>query len=154
MEDDQVLTWCLARVGTEVHVGEWLTITQERIDRFATATDDFQWIHVDAARAKAESPWKSTIAHGFLTLSLYPKLREAQAGAVAWPGVRTVINYGVNRVRFMNAVRVGSQIRLRSTLKSVEPAAGAVQVEEECVFEIGGETKPACVADVVLRLYA
>jgi len=153
MEDDQVLNWCRDRLGTEIHVGEWLTITQERINRFATATDDFQWIHVDVARAEKESPWKTTIAHGFLTLSLYPTMRMPAAGAIAWPGVRTVINYGLNRVRFMNAVRVGSQLRLRSTLKSVESVAGAVQVEEECTFEIGGQSKPACVADVVLRLY-
>ena len=154
MDDDQVLNWCRERLGTEVFVGDWLTITQERINRFATATDDFQWIHVDVARAEAESPWKTTIAHGFLTLSLYPMMRMPPAGAIAWPGVRTVINYGLNRVRFMNAVRVGSQLRLRTTLKSAAAVAGAVQVEEECTFEIGGQTKPACVADVVLRLYS
>lgn len=131
----------------------WLTVTQERIDRFAEATGDYQWIHVDAERAAAESPWRSTIAHGYLTLSLYATLRVPADGTPAWPLVRTVINYGLNRVRFTRAVRVDSRVRLRVTLAAVEAVPGAVQVEEDCVFELDGEATPACVAAMVKRLY-
>lgn len=152
MSAQELLEWCRTRLGTELHVSDWLTITQQRIDRFAAATDDYQWIHVDAARAAVESPSKATIAHGFLTLSLYPYLRLARAGTEAWPGVGTIINYGVNKVRFPHVVRVGSQIRLRVTLNSAVAVADGVQVEEGCVFELGGVDKPACVAELVMRL--
>ena len=155
MSIENVRAELLAKVGQEIHVSDWLQMTQERIDAFAAATGDFQWIHTDPERAAKESPWRRTIAHGYLTMSLYPMLRGiVSEGSPPYPGVRTVINYGLNRVRFMNAVRVGSQLRLRTTLKSAAAVAGAVQVEEECTFEIGGQTKPACVADVVLRLYS
>lgn len=150
---DALLEWCRARLGNELHLSPWLTVTQERIDRFAAATGDYQWIHVDAERAAVESPWRSTIAHGYLTLSLYAALRVPADGAPAWPSVRTVINYGLNRVRFTRAVRVDSRIRLRVTLAAVEALPGAVQVEEDCVFELDGDTTPACVAAMVKRLY-
>ena len=150
---DALLDWCRGRVGREVHVSPWLTVTQERIDRFAQASGDHQWIHVDPVRAATESPWKSTIAHGYLTLSLYAALRAPADGAPPWPGVRTVINYGLNRVRFTRAVKVNSRLRLRVTLAAVEAVPGAVQVEEACVFELDGDTTPACVAEMVKRLY-
>lgn len=144
-----------SRIGTEVHAGEWLVIDQARIDAFAAATGDHQWIHVDRERALRDSPWHSTIAHGFLTLSLVPMLRRAPgiAESVPFTDVRTTINYGVNRVRFMNPVREGARIRGRSSLLSVEELPGALELIERFTVEIEGEKKPACVAEIVLRLY-
>ena len=104
-------------MGQEVHLSDWLAITQQRIDAFADATSDHQWIHVDPARAAAESPWGTTIAHGYLTLSLYPMMRGLVVGETAiYPGVRQVINYGLDKLRFPNAVKVGSRIRVRCVL--------------------------------------
>jgi acyl dehydratase len=140
------------RVGQEVHLSDWLTITQQRIDAFADATGDRQWIHVDPARAAAESPWGTTIAHGFLTLALYPWLRGLVASQPIYPGVRQVINYGLDRVRFPNAVKVGGRIRVRAVLSHVEPVAGGVQTNEQATFEIEGESKPACIAQAIMRL--
>jgi acyl dehydratase len=142
------------QIGREVHLSDWLAITQSRIDAFAAATGDRQWIHVDPERAASESPWRRTIAHGYLTLSLFPVLRGvAEDGQVPYPGVRAVINYGINTLRFMNAVREGARIRGRSVLVAIEEFKGGVQVTEEMTVEIEGESKPACVAEVVLRLY-
>jgi acyl dehydratase len=141
------------RVGQEVHLSDWLTITQERIDAFANATDDRQWIHVDPARAAAESPWGTTIAHGYLTLALYPMLRGLVAPQPIYPGVRQVINYGLDRARFPNAVKVGSRIRVRAVLSHVEAVTGGVQTNEQATFEIEGEAKPACIAQAIMRLY-
>lgn len=140
-------------VGREVHVSDWLTVTQNRIDQFAAATGDHQWIHVDPARAAHESPWRTTIAHGMLTLSLYAQLRHSGPAAQPWPAVRTVINYGLNRVRFTRPVKSNSRLRLRVTLAEVVPVPGAVQVEESCVFELDGDSTPACVASMLKRLY-
>jgi acyl dehydratase len=142
------------RVGQQVHVSDWLTITQQRIDAFADATSDHQWIHVDPVRAAAESPWGSTIAHGYLTLSLYPALRGLVATTPIYPGVRQVINYGLDKLRFPNAVKVDSRIRVRCVLHKVEQFTGGVQTMERATFEIDGEAKPACIADAIMRLYA
>lgn len=141
------------RVGQEVHLSDWITVTQQRIDAFANATGDRQWIHVDSARAAAESPWGTTIAHGYLTLALYPWLRGLVAPQPIYPGVRQVINYGLDRVRFPNAVKVGSRIRVRSLLRQVEAVTGGVQTNEQATFEIEGEAKPACIAQAIMRLY-
>jgi len=141
------------RVGQEVHLSDWLTITQERINAFADATSDHQWIHVDPARAAAESPWGATIAHGYLTLSLYPMMRGLVAERPIYPGVRQVINYGLDRVRFPNAVKVSSRIRVRCLLERVEAVTGGVQTTEQATFEIEGESKPACIAQAIMRLY-
>lgn len=141
------------RVGQEVHLSDWLTITQQRIDGFANATGDQQWIHVDPARAAAESPWGTTIAHGYLTLSLYPALRGLVGVRPIYPGVRQVINYGLDRVRFPNAVKVDSQIRVRCVLSHVEAVTGGVQTNEQATFEIEGQAKPACIAQAIMRLY-
>ena len=127
----QLLSQLQERVGQEVHLSDWLTITQQRIDAFADATSDHQWIHVDPARAAAESPWGSTIAHGYLTLSLYPMMRGLVASQPIYPGVRQVINYGLEKLRFPNAVKVGSRIRARCVLRSVEEVAGGVQTTEQ-----------------------
>lgn len=141
------------RLGTEVHVSPWLTMTQERIDTFAAATDDDQWLHVDPARARGESPYGCTIAHGYLTLSLYAGLRGlAQNGHALYGDFRNSINYGLNRVRFPSPVRVDSRVRLRAELVGVEELPESLQLTERFQIEIDGEQKPACVAEVIFRL--
>jgi acyl dehydratase len=144
----------LARVGQEVHVSDWLTVTQERVNMFAEATGDRQWIHTDPARAARESPYGAPIAHGYLTLSLQIPLRGlVQAERPFLPGVKNVVNYGLNKLRFPNAVRVGSRIRGRFTLVGVEVVAPTVlQVTEQYVAEVEGQAKPACSAESVMRL--
>jgi acyl dehydratase len=140
-----------ALAGTDLGRTGWVEVTQPRVDMFADATDDHQWIHVDAARAAA-GPFGGTIAHGFLTLSmvipLFSELLEVQ-------GVSMGINYGLNRVRFPAPVPVGSKIRLAATLAAAEPAGdNAVQVTADFTLEIDGGTKPACVAQGIYRYYA
>ncbi len=142
------------RVGQEVHVSDWLLVTQQRVDAFAEATGDQQWIHVDPERAARESPYKAPIAHGYLTLSLHILLRGLVSADKPYaPGVVSVVNYGLNKLRFPNAVRVGSRIRGRFTLVGVEPvAANALQVSEQYLVEVEGQTKPACIAESLFRL--
>ena len=143
------------RLGQEVHLSEWLTITQQRIDAFADATSDHQWIHVDPVRAAAESPWGATIAHGYLTLSLYPMMRGlVSVEHPIYPGVRQVINYGLDKLRFPNAVKSGARLRARCVLTLLEEVKGGVQTTEQATFEIEGESKPACIALAIMRLYA
>ena len=140
-------------VGQELGVGRWLEMTQERVDAFADATGDHQWIHVDPERA-AKTPFGGTIAHGFLTLSLLPLLRRE------WEGIRVDlhpkmgINYGLNRVRFISPVRVGRRIRLRTRLLGVEDVAPDIlQVTYQQTIEIEGEERPAMVAESIGRQY-
>jgi acyl dehydratase len=140
------------QVGHEVHVSPWLEITQERVDTFARATGDHQWIHVDPLRAARESPYGTTIAHGYLTLSLYPPLRGLAEGKPIYPGVRSVINYGLNKLRFPAAVQVGSRVRARCTLLAVEEVKGGVQIIEQYSVEVEGLDKPACIAEAIIRL--
>jgi acyl dehydratase len=137
------------RIGQEVAVSPWLEVTQERIDAFAEATGDRQWIHVDAAKAAAESPFKSTIAHGFLTLSLVSILLRTAMRFTA----KMALNYGVNRVRFVSAVPVGSRVRGRFTPGAVESVAGGAQVTWNITVEREGQEKPACVAEWIVRYY-
>ena len=138
------------KVGEEVGVSPWVEITQERIDTFAKAIDDFQWIHVDPERAKA-SPFGRTIAHGFLTLSLLSHLSEKTFG---FSDRRMGINYGLNRVRFTSPVPVGSRVRARFTLQNYEPIEGnGVQVTWSVTVEIDGAHKPALVAEWLGRHY-
>jgi acyl dehydratase len=137
-------------VGQEIGVSEWLEITQERIDQFANATEDRQWIHVDPARAACESPYKTTIAHGFLTLSLVGVLLRQ---ALTIDGLRMAINYGANRVRFVSAVPAGAKIRGRFTLASVEEAGGGLQATWSATIEHEGKQKPACVIEWLVRYY-
>ncbi len=142
------------QVGQEVHCSDWLEVTQDLVNRFADATGDHQWIHVDPDRAAAESPYGGTIAHGYLTLSLYPMLRGLiNSDKPMFPGVTNVINYGLNKLRFPNAVRVGKRIRARCTLVSVEETKGSLQITEQYAVEVEGEERPACVAECVMRLY-
>ena len=139
-----------SRIGQEVGVSPWVEITQERIDTFAKAIEDFQWIHVDAERAKS-SPFGKTIAHGFLTLSLLSHLSEK---TFAFSDRRMGINYGLNRVRFTSPVPVGSRVRARFTLLKFEKLDGnGVQVTWNATVEIDGAAKPALVAEWLGRHY-
>ena len=131
--------------GQELGVSDWVLIDQDRINRFAEATDDYQWIHVDTERAKAELPTGSTIAHGYLLTALLPALI---GDIVVFEGERA-INYGLNKVRFRKMVPAGSRVRLRSTLKSARKRAGALQVILDNTLEVEGEAKPACVAETI-----
>ena len=139
-----------ALVGTEVAVSGWLAIPQSRIDTFADATDDHQWIHLDAERCKTASPFGGTVAHGFLTLSLVPALF---ADAVTLTGAKMVLNYGLNKVRFPAPVPVDSRVRARLTLLAAEPVEGAVQLTWNVVIESEGGTRPVCVAEMLMRRY-
>jgi acyl dehydratase len=149
-----VLAALQAQVGQEIHRSDWLAVTQQRVDEFAQATGDHQWIHVDPERAARESPWQTTIAHGYLTLSLYPLLRGlVDSSTPLFPGVTRVINYGLDKLRFPNAVKVGSRVRARCVLLKVEEVAGGLQLTEQYTVEVEGETKPACVAEAIMRAY-
>jgi acyl dehydratase len=142
------------RIGQETRVSDWLEVTQERIDAFAAATGDHQWIHVDPARAERESPWRATIAHGYLTLSLYPMLRGLVDETRPFlPGAQRLINYGLDKLRFPNAVKAGSRVRARCVLLRVEEIPGGLQLAEQYTVEIDGEAKPACVAEAIMRVY-
>lgn len=144
-----------SKVGTETHVGEWLTVTQDRINQFAEATGDHQWIHVDVERANAESPFGSTIAHGYLTLSLLPYLTDAvNPDKPRYPSIKMGVNYGLNRLRFPHPVKVGARIRTRTRLMSYEEVRGnGIQIVNQVTVEVEGAPKPACVAETVTRLY-
>jgi acyl dehydratase len=129
----------------------WIEMTQDRITRFAEVTEDRQWIHVDADRAATDSPYGSTIAHGFLTLSLISHLMRDSVRIV---GGRMNINYGLNKVRFPSAVPSGARVRGRFTLQQVEPAGDALQATWAGVIEREGSDKPCCVAEWLVRTYA
>ena len=142
------------KVGTETQVSDWLTITQERVNQFAEATLDRQWIHVDPIRAQAESPFGSTIAHGFFTLALIPYLTgSVNPDKPRLPGVTMTINYGVNKVRFPHPVRVGCRVRARTRLLNVVATKGGLQLISRVTIEIEGQPKPGCVAETVSLLY-
>ena len=135
-------------VGQEVGVSDWLEITQDRVNQFAEATGDHQWIHVDVERATREIG--GPIAHGYLTLSLIPFL---SAGLMPVTGITRGINYGSDKVRFTNMVRIGKRVRLRQKLIGVEAKAGGVQIKNQCTIEIEGEDRPACVAETMSVVY-
>jgi len=139
-----------AAVGTEAFVSDWVQIDQRRIDLFAEATDDPQWIHVDTERAARESPFGGTIAHGFLTLSLLGRFYDRH---MTLPFCAMGINYGLNRVRFTRPVRAGQRVRGRFLLSSLEDIAGGIQMMFTVTIEIEGESKPACVAESLVRQY-
>jgi acyl dehydratase len=139
-----------ARVGEELGVSEWHTITQERIDAFASATDDYERIHVDPERAK-ETPWGVTIAHGLFTLALGPKFLYEMFETADIP---LALNYGFNKVRFISPVPVNSRVRMRAELTSVDDNSnGGVTATVKQVFEIEGQDKPACVAESVVLYF-
>lgn len=132
--------------GQEVGVSDWITVDQERIDRFAEATGDFQWIHVDRERAANELPNGVTIAHGYLTLSLIPALTT---GFIEVENLTRAMNYGCNKVRFYTMVPVGSRVRGRATVIQARKRAGALHLLSEIRVEVEGERKPACVAETL-----
>ena len=134
--------------GQEIGVSEWLEVTQERVDKFAEATGDFQWIHVDVERAAREMG--GTIAHGYLTLSLIPQLNHS---ILAVTGIARALNYGSDKVRFVNMVKVGKRIRMRTRFLAVEPKSGGLQIKTECTIEIEGETRPACIAETITLFF-
>ena len=136
--------------GKEVGISDWLEVSQERIDQFAEASEDRQWIHIDRERAARESPFRTTIAHGFLTLSLLSALARL---AISVGNVRMGINYGLNRVRFVSPVPAGARIRGRFTLATVEEIKGGVQSTWHVTVEREGSDKPCCVAEWLVRYY-
>jgi acyl dehydratase len=144
------LTELEAAVGQEIGTTDWVEITQERVNEFADATDDHQWIHVDVERART-GPFGGTIAHGYLTLSLIPMF-NTQLMRIETTGAR--LNYGLNKVRFPNPVKVGARIRCTATLASLTDIPAGRQMITSYVIEIEGEAKPACVAEMVVLLLA
>ena len=138
-------------VGQEIAVTEWFPVTQERIRAFAEATDDRQWIHVDEEQARRESPFGTTVAHGFLTLSLLSHfVRES---VQIRSGVRLAVNYGLNKVRFPAPVRAGTRVRARITVAAAQDVANAVEVTYQIAVEVEKQEKPCCVADWIVRYY-
>ncbi|MCJ8503109.1 MaoC family dehydratase [Desulfatitalea alkaliphila] len=138
------------KIGQEVAVGDWMPVTQEQINLFAEATGDYQWIHLDKERAAKESPYGTTIAHGFLTLSLIPRL---MADNLQLPPAKMTVNYGLNRVRFAAPVPAGKQVRPRITLLGIDEVTGGLQFNWKIQIEVQGSEKPACIAETLSRQY-
>ncbi len=135
----------------ELGVTEWEVITQDMINKFAEATGDHQWIHVDVERAKTESPFRTTIAHGFLTLSLLPKMLNEVLDV---QGVKFGLNYGTDKVRFMSPVITGSKIRAKIVFSAYKEVDGGLQATFTATFEREGQDKPVCVAESLMRFFA
>ena len=153
---ENLLLFLQPKLGQELHVGDWLVIDQLRIDQFAKVTGDEQWIHIDPERAKKESPYGATVAHGFLTLSLLPFLTQSNHPAYFqqnYPGMKYRVNMGVNKVRFPAPVVVGARVRARTVLLNAEVTGESVQVVYKFTIEIDGKDKPACVAESVVRVF-
>lgn len=139
-----------AWVGREVACSDWLAVEQSRIQQFADATGDQQWIHTDPERALRESPWRSTVAHGYLTLSLLPQLIES---CLRIDGVGMAINYGLDRVRLPTPVMAGQRVRARVVLDQLHPVAGGMQAHWSATVELEQGDKPACIAQMLARYY-
>jgi acyl dehydratase len=150
MRDFASLEEMRALIGQQVALSDWVDITQERITMFADATDDHQWIHVDPQRCERESPFKTPVAHGFLTLSLLSSLFE---NSMRMLDAKMVVNYGMNKVRFPAPVPVGSRVRAALTLLRIEELADCAQLEWKVVIEREGGDKPVCVAEMLMRRY-
>ena len=153
---EKLLDFLEPQLGQETHVGPWLQIDQERIDKFAEVTGDLQWIHTDPGRAATESPYGSTVAHGYLTLSLLPYLTESNHPDFFqknYPGMKYRVNYGLNKLRFPAPVKAGATIRARTTIQSAEAVGEGVQIVYLITVEIDGGNKPAGVAEFVARVY-
>ncbi len=151
---EDVLADLQSEVGTEIHVSDWTEITQDMVDAFGKATGDMQWIHTDPERAAAESPYKTTIAHGYFTLSLYPSLRGlVDESKPLFPGAKNVINYGLNKLRYPAAVPVGSRIRAHIELLSAEEVKNSLELVEKYSIEVEGQDRPACIAEAIMRVY-
>jgi acyl dehydratase len=148
------LTELQAQVGKETHVSDWLLISQDMVNAFGKATGDMQWIHTDPVRAKKESPYGGTIAHGYFSLSLYPQLRNlVDESKPLFPGVKNVINYGLNKLRFPAPVPVGSRIRARCELLAATEVKGSIEIVEKYTVEVEGQERPACIAEAIMRLF-
>lgn len=137
-------------VGEDMGTSEWVKIDQDRVNKFADATGDHQWIHVDVERAKRELPTKGTIAHGYLTLSLIPMLASQ---IMRIDGVSRGINYGSNKVRFTSMVPTGARVRARQKLLAAEPKSGGLQLTNEVTIEIEGQDRPACIAETISLVF-
>lgn len=137
--------------GQEVAVSDWFAVGQDRIDAFAEATDDRQWIHVDPERCRRESPFGAPVAHGFLTLSLLPAMLDS---ALAIGGMRMGVNYGLNKVRFPAPLPAGSRVRARWTLAEAEAITGGLQLRWDALIEAEGGGRPVCAAEFLVRCYA
>jgi acyl dehydratase len=138
-------------IGREITTSEWFPVTEDRIEQFAEITEDRQWIHVDPKRAERESPYGTTIAHGFLTLSLLSRFMKEAIQIRG--GVRMSVNYGLNRVRFPSPVRADSKIRVLFTLRSLKDVPGALEAVFDARVEVQGSDKPCCVAEWVIRYF-
>lgn len=142
------------KLGEVIHTGQWLAVDQQRINQFADVTEDQQWIHTDPERAAVESPFKTTIAHGFLTLSLLPKLTDSvDTNQPLFPTAKMVVNIGLNSVRFPYPVKAGNRLRAVSTLLKVTPVKKGLEIEREIKVEIEGVRRPACVVVSVIQLH-
>lgn len=155
-ETEHLLEVLRQHLGEEIAVGEWLAIDQKRIDAFAAATGDMQWIHIDPERARRESPYGTTIAHGFLTLSLLPMLTGGNSPDYLrrhFPGMRLRVNYGLNKLRFPAPVRCGDRVRARTLLKNATLLDNGLEVTYIFTVDVEGSEKPALVAEQLLRVY-
>jgi len=141
------------KLGKETFLGEWYRIDQNCINQFATATGDNQWIHTDSERAKINSPFKSTIAHGFLTLALIPALTETtDPEKTPYPEAKMVMMYGLNKVRYLYPIKSGSRVRARIHLVGLTPIEHSIEVVNKVSIEVENRSRPACIAETVLRL--
>ena len=155
-DTEHLLEELRANFGREIAVGDWLTVDQARIDAFAAATGDMQWIHTDPERAHRDSPYGTTVAHGFLTLSLLPLLTGGNTPDYLrrhFPGMRLRVNYGLNRLRFPAPVRCGDRIRARTTLREATLLDKGLEVIYLFTVDIEGSEKPALIAEQVFRIY-
>ncbi|MDW6005482.1 MaoC family dehydratase [Vibrio mangrovi] len=142
------------KIGEVIHVGDWLHVDQERINQFGHVTEDTQWIHTDPERASVESPFKTTIAHGFLTLALLPKLTDSvDPDDSLFPTAKMVVNVGMNQVRFPYPVKSGDRVRAKSILTKVTPVRKGLEVEREIRVEIEGVRRPGCIVVSVIQLH-
>ena len=151
-----IVEFYLKQKGVEISVGEWIEVDQSRINAFAEATGDMQWIHIDPERAKIDSPYKSTVAHGFLTLSMLPLLTQSNAPGQFeknYPGMRLRVNYGLNKVRFPSPVKPGDRIRARTKVLDASLAGNGAEIIYLLTIDIDGSAKPACIAEQVVRVY-
>ncbi|EJL6396007.1 MaoC family dehydratase [Vibrio navarrensis] len=142
------------KIGQVIHVGDWIHVDQQRINQFGLVTEDMQWIHTDPQRAATESPFKTTIAHGFLTLALLPKLTDSvDADKPLFPTAKMVVNIGLNQVRFPYPVKAGNNLRASSVLTKVTPVKKGLEIEREIKVEIEGVRRPAAVVVSVIQLH-
>jgi acyl dehydratase len=143
-----------SKLGEVIHTGDWLLVDQNRINQFGAITEDMQWIHTDPERAQAESPFKTTIAHGFLTLALLPKLTDSvDEDKLLFPTAKMMVNIGLNSVRFPYPIKVDSRVRAVSTLSKVTPIKKGLEIEREIKVEIEGVRRPGCVVTSVIQLH-